>query len=278
MDVVCVGDCGVDHYSPSGERRFGGITANFARHARSEFPVSDDIQIISCVGSDDGADLVLSSLVDSGIKCHISKLAGVTPVQHIEIEPDGEKNFVRYDEGVLRDFSFGDSERRIIENSDLLVAPVYLQIVDLYDDLMNIRTSGQVAIDFADFLQYPDFDLLERYIDNVDIGFFGLSVKNDKAIARIAELASRHRKLFIVTLGAHGSRAFRGGEHFDCPAADVDKVIDTTGAGDAFAAGFLAKYCHDHGIEEALQSGAAVAAMVVGHYGSYLQPETGGRP
>ena len=269
MDVVCVGDCGVDHYSPSGERRFGGITANFARHARSEFPVSDDIQIISCVGNDDGADLVLSSLMDSGIKCHISKLAGVTPVQHIEIEPDGEKNFGRYDEGVLRDFSFGDSERRIIENSDLLVAPVYLQIVDLYDDLMSIRISGQVAIDFADFLQYPDFELLERYIDNIDIGFFGLSVEQDKAIARIAKLAADHGKLFVVTLGADGSRAFCGRDQFEYPAVAVEKVVDTTGAGDAFAAAFLAAYCHGSGVAVAMQNGATLAANVVGKLGSW---------
>ncbi len=269
MNVVCVGDCGVDQYIPSGERHFGGITANFARHARNEFPVTDDIHVVSCVGSDDGAELVLSGLHNSGITCHISRLPGATPLQTIAIEPDGEKNFIRYDEGVLANFSFGESERKIIAGSDLLVAPVYLQIVDLFDDLMGLETSGIVSIDYADFLQHPDFDLLERHIGSIDIGFFGLSVDEDQSIAHIARLAARHEKLFVVTLGAHGSRAFYGKHCFECSPVPVTRVVDTTGAGDAFAAAFLASYCHGSSVPDAMQNGATLAAEVVGRVGSW---------
>lgn len=273
MNVVCVGDCGIDQYEPSGERRFGGITANFARHARNEFPIDDEVQIVSCVGDDEGAELVLSSLATSNITCHISKLPGATPVQYIEIEADGEKNFIRYDEGVLRDFSFEADDQKVISECDLLVAPVYLQIVDLFDDLMRIETAGLTAIDFADFLQHPDFDLLERHIDRIDIGFFGLSVEDTSTIAHIEELADRYEKLFVVTLGADGSRAFSGSESFDCAAVTVNKIVDTTGAGDAFAAGFLVDYCHGSDVGDAMRRGAALSAMVVGHCGSYVLPE-----
>ncbi len=273
MNVVCVGDCGVDHYSPSGERHFGGITANFARHARNQFSENDQIHIVSCVGSDEGADLVLSSLENSGIACHIERLPGATPVQYIEIEPNGEKLFVRYDEGVLKRYSFGPDERSIIARSDLLVAPVFLQIVDLFDNLMNIETAGLTAVDFADFHLDPNFALLQRYIDRIDIGFFGLSADDESTIVRVAEFAERFEKLFVVTLGAHGSRVYRHGQRFDCPSVDVDRVVDTTGAGDAYAAGFLAAYCHGNGVEKAMSKGARIAAKVVGHCGSYVLPE-----
>jgi sugar/nucleoside kinase (ribokinase family) len=269
MDVVCVGDCGVDHYLPSHRRLSGGITANFARHARKEFPAGDKIRIVSCVGTDDAAPFILSSLKDSGIGCHISTLPGSTPVQYIEIESNGERRFVRYDEGVLRDFSFGREERRVITKSDLLVAPVYLQIVDLFDELMGIETDGRTAIDFADFLQHPDFSLLERHIDNIDIAFFGLSPGDEKTIDRIAAVAAKYGKLFVVTLGASGSRAFAGNRRFDCSAVPVDNVVDTTGAGDAFAAGFLASYCHGPDIPAAMQNGAKLASTVVANIGSW---------
>jgi len=268
MRVVCVGDCGIDRYLPSGEKRVGGITANVARHARREFPSNDEIGIISCVGMDEDAGMVLSSLTKSGITCQISRLPGNTPVQTIEVEQNGERKFVRYDEGVLRDFSFGAGEREKIASSDLLVAPVYLQIVDLFDDLMRIQTSGLTAVDFADFLQHPDFDLLQRHIDNIDIGFFGLSVDDTSTIAQISELAARHDKLFIVTLGAKGSRAWFGKRRFDCPAVPVDEVVDTTGAGDAFAAGFLSRYCHGVDIGESMRHGAVLAAGVIGVIGT----------
>ncbi len=269
MKVVCVGDCGIDHYQPSGERRFGGITANVARHARKQFPLDDEIHIVSCVGDDDGADLVLSSLATTDIDCHIRQMPGATPVQFIEIGENGEKNFIRYDEGVLRDFSFGPDELEIITDCALLIAPVYLQIVDLYDDLMAIQTKGLVAIDFADFLQHPDFELLERHIDRINIGFFGLSATDEDTIAAVRELAVKHDKLFVVTLGAEGSRAFIGRKCFDCPAVPLREVVDTTGAGDAYAAAFLSRYCHGDDIAESMHHGAEVAAKVVSKLGSW---------
>jgi len=267
MKVVCVGDCGVDHYLPSGERRFGGITANFARHARKEFRANDEIHIVSCIGDDDGADLVRSSLAVTGIDCHISTSPGTTPTQYIVLEADGERNFVRYDAGVLSSFVFSQEQREIIGGSRLLVAPVYLQIVDLFHELLSIETSGLTAIDFADFQQHPDFGLLEDNIDKVDIGFFGLSGDDAAAARGIASIAARHNKLFVITLGANGSRAFHGTRQVQCDAVPVGDVIDTTGAGDAFAAGFLSRYCHGADVDTSMRHGAKLAATVIARLG-----------
>jgi fructoselysine 6-kinase len=271
MNVVCVGDCGVDHYLPSGERLPGGITANFAQHAQREFDESDTVRIVSCVGDDDGAAIVMSSLAATGIDCHISVVPGCTPVQFIEIEADGEKHFVRYDEGVLRDFTFDAGQATLIAGADLVVAPVYLQIVGLYDTLMSIETSGRVAVDFADFLEHPDFGLLDNYIDRIDIGFFGLHSRDRATIDAISSRARDHDKLFVVTLGAQGSVVFHGDRQNACAAQPVKRVVDTTGAGDAYAAGFLSRWCHGAGIQESMEHGAALAASVVGRLGS--QPE-----
>ena len=269
MEVVCVGDCGVDHYLPSGECHFGGITANFARHARAEFTKDDVVRIVSCIGNDEGASLVLDSLRDSGIECDITKLEGRTPVQHIEIRPDGEKHFIRYEEGVLREFRFTASQRRLIAGSDLLVAPVYLQIAGLFDELMSIGTAGRTAVDFADFLAHPDFSLLDRHVDRIDVGFFGLTAENTDAIDAIAGRAARDDKLYIVTLGPGGSIACHREGRVTVPAAPVVAVVDTTGAGDAYAAGFLSRWCHGAGIHEAMEHGAAVASRVIGRVGSH---------
>ena len=260
MKVVCVGDCGVDHYIPSGEQRFGGITANFARRARKEFRADDEVHIVSCIGEDDGANLVRSSLEETNIDCHISTLPGTTSTQFIKLEANGERNFVRYEAGVLNEFIFNQEQRDIIAGSDLLVAPVYVQIVDLFNDLLTIETRGLTAIDFADFKQHPDFALLEDNIDKVDIGFFGLSVDDVAVIDRIASLAAKHSKLFVVTLGANGSRAFLGKQQTQCDAVPVSTVVDTTGAGDAFAAGFLSRYCHGASVETSMAHGARLAA------------------
>ncbi len=185
------------------------------------------------------------------------------------VATDWRRQFIRYEEGVLRDFRIGDRERQIIQQSDLLVAPVYLQIVGLFDELMSIESSGLVSIDFADFLQHPEFDLLDQHLDNIDIGFFGLGIEDAATIDRIEDLARQHGKLFVVTLGASGSRAFSSNGQFECAAIRVDKVIDTTGVGDAFAAGFLGRYCHGGGIQSSMQHATCLAAEVIQRQGAF---------
>ena len=268
MKIVCVGDCGVDLYLPEGERRFGGITANFARHARQQFAPDDDVHVLSCVGDDDNARIVLQEIETSPIEWHVVQLHGRTPVQSIEIEPDGEKNFTHYDEGVLADFEFDDVAIELIGAADLLVAPVYLQIVGLFDELLRHETKGLVAIDFADFLEHPDLELLERHLARIDIGFFGLMSEHQDLIDRLAAIASDNDKTFVVTLGADGSVTFAGGTVARVAAVPVNHVVDTTGAGDAYAAAFLSRFVAGGNIEAAMRHGASVASRVVGQVGS----------
>ncbi|MBV9528999.1 MAG: adenosine kinase [Alphaproteobacteria bacterium] len=72
----------------------------------------------------------------------------------------------------------------------------------------------------------------------------------------------------VVTRGEHGALAVRGGERADVPAQPVGQVLDTTGAGDLFAAGFLVGYARGRSLEDSLRLGAIAAAEVIQHYGA----------
>lgn len=268
MNIVCIGDCGVDHYLPSSKVLCGGITANVAWQARAAFPEDDTITIISAVGDDDAANVVKERLENSRIDCRIASFEGASSVQYIEIQADGEKNFVRYDEGVLRDFELSNEDKALIAASDLRIMPIFEQIYRFFDKVIQIDTAGLTAVDFADFAQHPDFSLLDKYLDAIDIGFFGLSGDNDNLIQMIKHKARSRNKLFVVTLGPGGSLAFRGSDSFSCSAFPVDEVIDTTGAGDAFAAGFLSQYCYGEGVNASLKKGASLSASIIQHIGA----------
>lgn len=271
MKIVCVGDCGVDHYLPTDMLLCGGITSNFARQARKVFPADDEIQIVSAIGSDThAANLARSAVEKPGFQSDITMMDGCTPVQFIEIEPTGEKNFIRYYEGVLQHFRINDSHEKLIAAADLLVTPVFLQIRGLFDSVMAAPQPALTAVDFADFASHPDFDHLEAYLDKIELAFFGLADEHDAEIRKIGELAAAHNKLLIVTLGAAGCRAFHGSTEYERAAIDVPQVIDTTGAGDAFAAGFLSRYGHGASIPESLESGAQLAAKTVQHQGAVV--------
>ena len=268
MKVVCIGDCGIDHYLPSGEIFCGGITANFALHAEAAFPKGDAISVISAVGNDDAAVIVQERFAGSRIDCRIGTLEGSSSVQFIEIEQSGEKNFVKYDEGVLRYFELNKNDKGIVATSDLRVIPVFQQILGFFDHVIAIECVGLTAVDFADFAKHPDMSLLDKYLDAIDIGFFGLSSDDESLIDAIEQRAETHNKLLVVTLGADGSIAFRGRDSFSTAAIPVDEVVDTTGAGDAFAAGFLSQYCYSKDVSASLKSGAALAARIIQHIGA----------
>jgi sugar/nucleoside kinase (ribokinase family) len=268
MNVVCVGDCGIDHYIQSGDRRPGGITSNFALQARRCFDETDAVSIIAPLGDDEEAIIVQRRFENSGIECHFESLSGSTPIQHIEIESSGERTFVAYEEGVLRDFRITNEHATRVGDADLAVAPVFQQNRDMFSSFMSVTRGGLTAVDFADFSEHPDFDLLERHANQLDIAFFGLRARQENIIAALQAFAAKHNVLLVVTLGADGSRAFQSTHTYASEAIPVDRVVDTTGAGDAFAAGFLACYCRASNIEQSLLCGATTAARIVQQHGA----------
>lgn len=83
----------------------------------------------------------------------------------------------------------------------------------------------------------------------------------------IAALASKVRTL-VITRGPAGALAIEGGSAIEVHAAPVDKVVDTTGAGDLFAAGFLSARCRGRDLRGSLEAGALCAAEVISHFGA----------
>ena len=72
----------------------------------------------------------------------------------------------------------------------------------------------------------------------------------------------------VVTRSEDGALATRGTERADVPAEPIVRLVDTTGAGDLFAAGFLVGEARGLGLETSLRLGAIAAAEVIQHYGA----------
>ena len=89
----------------------------------------------------------------------------------------------------------------------------------------------------------------------------------DEFDAAVAATAA-HVPLLVVTRSAQGAIAVQGGERTSVPAEPVAQVIDTTGAGDLFAAGFLFGHARGRPVGECLTIGAIAAAEIISHYGA----------
>ena len=85
--------------------------------------------------------------------------------------------------------------------------------------------------------------------------------------AALVDLSAKVPTL-VVTRGPAGATALEKGRQIDIPAAPLTTLVDTTGAGDLFAAGFLTARCKGTDLQRQLWTGAIAAAEVISHFGA----------
>lgn len=117
----------------------------------------------------------------------------------------------------------------------------------------------------------------EEFVGLVDGGKIDILFSNEAEVmmlaetedfdAAVAQTAAKVETL-VVTRSEQGAIAVRDGKTFAVAAEPVDQILDTTGAGDLFAAGFLSGYIEQRPMEECLTIGAIAAAEVISHYGA----------
>ncbi len=117
------------------------------------------------------------------------------------------------------------------------------------DDFRALLAAGEIDILFANHVELAALTGTEDFE------------------AGIAQLAPQVPVL-VVTRGPEGAVALRSGERAEVPAEPIAKVVDTTGAGDLFAAGFLHGHVNGRPLGECLTMGAICAAEIISHYGA----------
>ena len=115
---------------------------------------------------------------------------------------------------------------------------------------------------------------LNRLLDERCIDILFANQVEAESLAQVADADSAIAALqdrvetLVVTRHEHGATGARKGERADVPAEPIERLVDTTGAGDLFAAGFLAGEARGLSLEQSLRLGAICAAEVIQHYGA----------
>ena len=78
-------------------------------------------------------------------------------------------------------------------------------------------------------------------------------------------------KLIVITRSENGSVAIKNNEIINCNSLKVNKVLDLTGAGDLFAAGFLKEYLDNSDIKKCLETGSMLASKIIQIIGARLE-------
>ncbi|WCP13474.1 Ribokinase [Sphingobium sp. AntQ-1] len=122
------------------------------------------------------------------------------------------------------------------------------------------------------------------FIDLIDQGMIDILFSNEGEIQSLAQIDDFDKALsrfadkvpvLVSTRSEKGAVAMVDGVRHEAPAATVAQIVDTTGAGDLFAAGFLAAHIDGRSVEDALALGAAAAAEVISHWGARPEADLG---
>ena len=173
---------------------------------------------------------------------------------------------------------------------DLIADAAYLYLEGYLWDPEEPRAAMRAAIDVARaagrkvaFTLSAEF-VIDRHRDAfhalIDAGLIDVLFANEAEIMSLTETADVEAAIaavqdkvdtLVVTLAEKGALAIRGGQRTTVPAEPVAQVVDTTGAGDLFAAGFLHAQAQGNDLERSLRLGALCAAEIIGHVGARPQ-------
>jgi fructokinase len=196
----------------------------------------------------------------------------------ILITPDSERTMCTF-LGTAGNISENDVDINAIKNSELIFLEGYL-----WDDGQPksafekaIQNADKVAMSLSDLFcverHKPHF--LNLVNNKLDITFANeqeiISLINAKNFQDVITFGQQLKKILVITRGAKGSIAIHNNKVFECESEKNLNIIDLTGAGDLFAAGFLHGYINNLNIDESLKKGTEMSSMVIQKIGARLK-------
>ena len=199
----------------------------------------------------------------------------------IFITPDSERTMCTY-LGISSQLAKEDINENHIRNFEIIFLEGYLwdkgKSEEMFKYIIQLAKKNNIKI----AMTLSDIFCVTRHRED----FFKL-LKNDLNILignenEINELMQKNNllnsmnelknidKLIIITRSENGSVAILNNEITNCESTKVEKILDLTGAGDLFAAGFLKEYLDESNIQKCLQTGSKLAAKVIQKIGARL--------
>ena len=195
----------------------------------------------------------------------------------ILVTPDSERTMCTF-LGTAGKINENDVNSDVITNSEVILLEGYLwdegDPKKAFDKAIN--SAKKVAMSLSDQFcvdrHKPHF--LDLVKNKLDITFANeqeiLSLIDAKSFDDVISFGKELGKIIVVTRGDKGAIAIKGNEVSECGIKEGLKVVDLTGAGDLFAAGFLHGYINNLSLKDSLEKGTEMSAKVIQQIGARL--------
>lgn len=260
--IAVVGDNCIDKFLPPvGQALIGGNAVNVAVQLAR---LGHQIFYFGAVGPDADGRRTRAALAENGVDVAcLQERPGKTAHTDIEVLPSGDRVFVFEDFGVCAGYRPSAEDLVVLKTMD----HVHIGWLDDGGILRESLASSGISVS-------QDVSV---NADPANLGVDGLSVAfgsagDDEATveAMLDRFLSAGVGVAVVTRGSLGSRAATREERAETGIKDVD-VVDTTGAGDSFIAGFLSVRLRGGMLQAAVEAGRDQAALACSHVGGFPQ-------
>ena len=242
---------------------------------------------IGQVKKDALGETFVTDMLSLGVDVRLSPAEHGSPTarSHVFITEDGQRTMQTY-LGACTELSAGNITQKTIGHPNIILLEGYLwDIKDstaIANQVIKYKSSSEVkiALSLSDvFCVERHHEIFKELIDeHIDIVFGNqnelMALTKATSLDEMKhKIASHQDKLFVITQGENGSLIIRGNEIIKQDAIFTDNVIDTTGAGDTFTAGFLFGLSENKSLQECAQIGSWAACKVVQQIGARIDKE-----
>ena len=195
----------------------------------------------------------------------------------ILVTPDSERTMCTF-LGTAGKINENDVSSDAIKQSEIIFLEGYLwdegEPKKAFDKAIN--NAKKVAMSLSDQFcvdrHKPHF--LDLVKNKLDITFANeqefTSLIDAKNFDEVINFSKKLDKIIVITRGENGAIAIKGNEIVECDVQKNLKIVDLTGAGDLFAAGFLHGHVNNLSIKESLQKGTEMSSKVIQQIGARL--------
>ena len=254
----------VDVFDGTDEMRPGGEALNFAAHASSFDGM--DVSLLGAVGEDAYAKCIMDSIADKRINTRYVRIDKEknTANNRTYLTEEGDRYYKEdsWDGDIVDKLVLNAEEIKILADADVVFihfsAGCFLQVLEA-----KKKHGFQLAVDFDVYRDFEDMERLAPFID-----YFMISGE-EALLPYFEDFSKKYNGLFNMSLAECGSVTYYKGECYRVPACQVLEVVDTTGCGDSYHAGFVCSHLLDGDIERAMKKGSELAAETLSHYGGF---------
>jgi sugar/nucleoside kinase (ribokinase family) len=261
----------------------GGSAANTAVVAAV---LGTPAAFIGKVRDDEVGDAFAADIQSVGVSFHTSRAgadADPTGRSMINVTPDAERTMATY-LGAARGLRVADMDVEVLTSAKVTYLEGYLwdelrarQGLEKAIELVH-SGGGRFSLTLSDPFCVDRFrdEWLQLLSDSVDIVFGNeaelVSLLGEEDLDRALRLIGERCEIAAITLGSRGSAVVHEGVVEFVPLQVVPQVVDTTGAGDAFAGGFLHGFCAGESMVRCAQLGSLAAGDVISRLGARPSP------